>query len=41
MDIHDREWILEWVAPDGEIVGTFALRRTANPFAIEWLPEWM
>ena len=29
------------VAPDGEIVPTFAPPGTADPFAIEWLPEWM
>lgn len=27
--------------PSGEFVDTFAPPGTADPFAIEWLPEWM
>lgn len=27
--------------PSGEFIDTFAPPGTADPFAIEWLPEWM
>jgi len=32
---------IERLAPDGEIIGTFAPPGTRNPFAACWLPEWM
>jgi len=32
---------IERLAPDGEIIGTFAPPGTKNPFAACWLPEWM
>lgn len=32
---------IERLAPDGEIIRTFAPPSTKNPFAACWLPEWM
>lgn len=35
------EYEIERLAPDGEIVGTYAPPGAANPFERRWLPEWM